>query len=122
MTITLPSKAYWVRLSRRLIRVLAFSMILVLLAARFGSLRDERFATPVEDAIFGNAFVTSDDSGTQTRLSVIKFKCAFDSDLPRYEVSLLCPLPVLGVFSPCIPLCLAHEVASEIFIPPEAFA
>ena len=123
MTTTLSSaRTCMTRLSRRLVRVLAFSMILVLLAARLGSLRDEVFATPVEDAIFGNAFVTTEDNGTQTRLIAIKFKCAFDSNLPFYEISLLCPIPVPTVFSPYIPLCLAPEVAFEIFIPPESLA
>jgi hypothetical protein len=100
--------------------MLAFSMILVLLAVRLGSLRDEVFSTPVEDAIFGNAFVTTEDNVTQTRLIAVKFKCAFESNLPLHEVSLLCPQPVATIFSPYVPLCLAPEVAFEIFIPPES--
>lgn len=107
---------------RLLFRILASGMILVLLCVRLGSLREEVFSTPVEDAIFYVAFVSTENKWPQTRPMAIKYKSVLDCNLQQYEMSIPCPVPTAALLWPYIPLYSPRDVAFEIFIPPEATA
>jgi hypothetical protein len=110
------------RMARPLARLLACSMILVLLTVRLGSYREQVFITPVEDAIFDVAFVCAADKNSQTKPLTIKHKCTFDCDLPQYLGALSRLDPVALLLSAYVPVCSPHEVAFDIFIPPETLA
>lgn len=106
-------------LTRCLLRILAFSMILVLLSVRLGSFGEELFVTPVEDAIFDVAFVSVDDNGPQTKPAAIKYKGTLDCDLPQGDISVPGPVSINVVLSPYVPAWSPRDLVSDIFIPPE---
>lgn len=106
-------------LTQCLLRVLAFSMILVLLSVRLGSFGEELFVTPVEDAIFDVAFVSVDDNGPQTKPAAIKYKGALDCDLPQGGISVPGPVLTNAVLSPYVPAWSPRDLVFDIFIPPE---
>ncbi len=105
---------------RLLVRVLAFSMILVLLAVRLGSFSEEAFITPIEDAIFDVAFVSADEKGPQTKPQAVKSKRALECDVLHYDVPMPRPVLTTAVRPMHVPTFFPEEVAFEIFIPPEA--
>lgn len=105
-------------LGRPLARILAFCMILVLLAVRLGSFSEEVFVTPVEDAIFDVAFVSADEKSPQTKYQ-IKSKRAFECALLQYDVPPIPSLRVIAALPAYVPVFFPDDIASEIFIPPE---
>lgn len=105
---------------RVIVRVMAFSMILVLLTVRLGSLSKDVFVTPVEDAIFDVSFVSTADKGPQAKPLFVNLKYVLDCDLPQDEVSIPGLFPFFVAQTPCVPVFSPHEVVFEIFIPPEA--
>lgn len=101
-----------------LVRILAFCMILVLLAVRLGSFSDEVFVTPVEDALFDVAFVSVDEKGPQSKAQ-IKSKRAFECELLQYEVPALPSVQVVAALPAHVPEFALEDITTEIFIPPE---
>lgn len=101
-------------------RALAFSMILVLLTVRLGSLSEELFVTPVEDALFDTAFVNAADKGPLDKPLAAKYKCALECDLPQYQVSVISPLHLPVTPSASVQIFSPQGNAFKIYIPPES--
>ena len=100
-------------------RLLAFSMILVLLTARLGSYSEEVLVTPVEDAIFDIAFMVDGGKSPQTKYQVIKTKALLDGELVQYQVPVRIAVPMSEAVPDCVPAFSPADWVGEIFIPPE---
>jgi hypothetical protein len=114
------ASSFRLRAASPFFRLLALSMVLLLLAMRLGSFTEEIFVTPVEDAIFDVAFISDVDHNFPTK--VIKSQRSLDCDLPSCELSAP-PQPLIPAVLPeHVPSLFPDENPREIFIPPEGFS
>ena len=120
MMVAIPSQRG--PLLRPLARALAFGLILVLLAVRLGTLTEEVLVTPIEDAIFGVAFIVDAEKERLSKLLVNKVKCQFDCVVPQGQSPVGALLPAGTVKPEHIPAFLPRDLVADIFIPPEEVA
>jgi len=111
------ARPFCLRVGAQLFRLLALSMVLLLLTIRLGSFTEETFVTPVEDAIFDVAFISDVDHSLPTK--VIKSQRALDCDLPSSKVSTPPRTLILALLPAYVPVFLPDEIPREIFVPPE---
>lgn len=109
-------------LSHPLVRALAFGLILSLLVARLGSLTEEALVTPIEDAIFGVAFMIDAEEEHLCKTFVNKAKSQLDSTIPQGQIPPVALIPALTIKTEHVPLFLPRDLVADIFIPPEGVA
>ena len=103
-------------------KVLAFSVIVALLSMRLYFLSDEFFVVPVENAIFGVAFIADNDSPTSGSTLKAKHKSCSDIVLiPAEQICYFIPQITVKLISPVTELIL-RDITAEIFIPPETLS
>jgi hypothetical protein len=103
-------------------KVLSLVVIGALFAMRLSFLSEELFVTPVEDAIFHNAFIADEDNPFPAKILKANAKRALDVILlPTEEVSQPAA-PPQPLFKPEYCVLIIEGISAEIFIPPEAIA
>jgi len=105
-----------------IVRSLAFCMILLLVTMRLGSLTEEALVTPVEDAIFGNAFIGDDSNNPQSNSQLVKVKGQLDLIIPLGTIPVKVHAPICVAMPEHIQRFSSREGVFEIFIPPECLA
>lgn len=104
------------------LRILALTLITVLLAVRFGSYTEQVFVTPTEDILFDVPFMTTDNSDHPGITLKVKPKRVFECELltiVEFRV------PAENLDSGQRPVMVVNHplgLPSEIFIPPEALS
>jgi len=101
------------------VRSLAFCMILLLLTMRLGSLTEEALVTPIEDAIFGNAFIGDANNNPQSNSQLVKVKGLLDLIIPLGTIPVKAQAPICVAMPEHIQVFSSREGDFEIFIPPE---
>lgn len=99
-------------------RILALAMILVLLCVRLGNYSEEKLIIPVEDALFGVAFI-SDGANPLSKPHVIKSKALLDADMPPFRITVRIAPPIIEAVPDDVSVSYPDEWTGEIFIPPE---
>jgi hypothetical protein len=99
-------------------KILSLLVVVALLSLRLGSLTDEIFATPVEEAIFDCAFI-AEENHTEGKSIKVKPKRMFEIVLTSVDAihpHIETPEPVKRAV---VPVLVLQEFPFEIFIPPE---
>jgi len=102
-------------------KCLAVALVLVLLTVRLGCFTEEAFVKPVEDCLFGSAFIAADAEGRGKLPVFLKSQALFIWDLAGE------PLPPVilqeSSVAPALPpVLLLFSFPEDIFIPPESSA
>jgi hypothetical protein len=99
-------------------KILSLLVVAALLSLRLGSLTDEIFATPVEEAIFDCAFI-AEENHTEGKSIKVKAKRMFELILTSVDAI----QPHIEIPEPAeravVPVLLPQDIPFEIFIPPE---
>jgi hypothetical protein len=98
-------------------KILAFSLVLVLLTVRLGSFSDETFVYPIQDVIFQTAHISAEDA--KHKPSCLKLKRASGEAFCSAVHLPLEFLPHETRLTPCFPYQALPEVYLDIFIPPD---
>lgn len=98
-------------------KVLAFSLVLVLLTLRLGSFSQETFVQPVQDVIFQTAHISEET--TKSKPSALKPKRATGEVIASGAQLLVHFFPLETRLTPCLPYQPLPEVYLDIFIPPD---
>jgi hypothetical protein len=106
-------------LSHPLVRALAFGLILILLAVRLGSLTEKVLVTPLEDVIFGVAFIIDAEKAPQIKLLVNKTKHQLGCLIPQVQDAVHALFSGIAIKPEHVPFFFPHELIDDIFIPPE---
>jgi hypothetical protein len=98
-------------------KILAFSLILVLLTVRIGSFSDETFVYPVQDVLFKTAHISAEEakhkpSGLKTKRATGDVFCSAVQQQLEF-------FPLETRLTPCFPYHPLSEVYLDIFIPPD---
>lgn len=98
-------------------KILAFSLVLILLTVRLGSFSQETFVQPVQDVIFQTAKVCEDD--VKHKPSALKSKRATGEAVASATQLLVQFFPLETRLMPCLSCQAPPEVYLDIFIPPD---
>jgi hypothetical protein len=98
-------------------KILAFTLILVLLTVRLGSFSDETFVQPIQDVIFQTAHISTED--VKHKPSCLKSKRTSGDAFCRAVQPQLDFFPLETRMTPCSPFKALPEVYLDIFIPPD---
>jgi hypothetical protein len=109
-------------LDHPLARALAFNLIMVLLVVRLGTLTEEVLITPIEDAIFGVAFIVDAEKERPSKLLVNKAKYQLECLVPQGQITAGVLLPTVSVKPEHVPVFSPRDLVTDIFIPPEEAA
>lgn len=101
-------------------RFLALTLVVALLALRLSSLTEQVFVEPVEDAIFGVAFIAAEDDAGNGKPIKAKTKRAMEIVLTPAEFMHHCGDRPQPPKTPATPRLVLKDIHPEIFIPPES--
>jgi len=98
-------------------KILAFSLVLVLLTIRIGSFSQVTFVQPVQDVIFQTAKICEETA--KSKPSALKPKRAAADAVANGAQLLIQFFPLETRLMPCLPYQSLPEVYLDIFIPPD---
>jgi hypothetical protein len=99
------------------LKILAFSLILVLLTVRIGSFSQETFVYPIQDVIFKTAKI-SEENAKHKPSSLKPKRCAGEVFCAAAQLVVEFH-PLETWLTPCFPYHALPEVYLDIFIPPD---